>query len=162
MSLPCLNLQVGKNWIMFTVGNVDRYIGRHSIDTRSPLGRSILNRHSVATWSIDTQSTLGRHSVVCRSPVDRHSIATLSIVDQQSVDSWSTYLFRSPILRCQFADSQPTLDRHFADNRHNQPTHYWRSCDLKWVLIKTNTFCFALRISSLKCRTFCRRLRKQL
>ena len=35
------------SWITFTVGNVDRYIecyigrrsGRHSIDTRSPLGR---------------------------------------------------------------------------------------------------------------------------
>jgi len=25
--------------IMFTIGNVDRYIGRHSIDTRSTLGR---------------------------------------------------------------------------------------------------------------------------
>ena len=47
--------------IMFTVGNVDRYIDRY-IDQRS--GRQL----------IDTRSILDRHSVDCRSRVDRLSI----------------------------------------------------------------------------------------
>ena len=152
---------------MFTVGNVDRYIDHY-------IGRR-------RDWhSIDTRSALGCHSVDCRSPVDRHLIATPSIIDQQSVDiyvGWHIFSGHrylgdtSPTLRRHFADTWPTLhryltdtlpipDRYLTDTRHNQPTHYWRSCDLKWVLIKTNTFCFAHRISSLKCRTFWRRLRK--
>ena len=60
--------------IMFTVGNVDRYIGRRS-------GRQ----------SIDTRSILDRHSVDCRSRVDRLSIECRSTVDeyQSTVDRLS-------------------------------------------------------------------------
>ena len=50
--------------IMFTVGNVDRYIGRrsgrHSIDTRSILAR----------YSIDTRSSLGRLPIASRPTGD--------------------------------------------------------------------------------------------
>ena len=124
--------------IMFIVGNVDRYNDCYS-------GRS-------SSWhSIDTRSTLGRYSVDCRSTVDWHSIDTPSIVDRQSVDGRSTCMSAdisfqvtdtSLTLGRHFADTWPILDQHFADTshltdtRHNQPTHYWRSCDLKWVLIK--------------------------
>ena len=51
--------------IMFTVGNVDRYIGRRS-------GRQ----------SIDTRSILDRHSVDCRSRVDRLYIECRTTVDR--------------------------------------------------------------------------------
>ena len=69
-------------WILFTVGNVDRdvgrysgrYSGRHSVDSRSTVGR----------YSVDTRSTLGRHSVDIavdsRSIVGRQSVETRSIV----------------------------------------------------------------------------------
>ena len=52
-------------WIMFTVGNVDRYIGRHSgrqsIDTRSTVDRE----------STDYPSSVDRVSIECQSTVDR-------------------------------------------------------------------------------------------
>ena len=69
-------------WILFTVGNVDRdigrysgrYSGRHSVDSRSTLDRQ---------W-VDTRSTLGRQSVDIavnsRSIVGRHSVETRPIV----------------------------------------------------------------------------------
>ena len=75
-------------WIMFTVGNVDRYIdryigrrsGRQSIDTRSTLGRlSIETRSRVDRVSIECRSTLDRVSAECRSTIDRY-------VDRLSVD----------------------------------------------------------------------------
>ena len=62
------------SWIMFTVGNVDRYIeryigrrsGRHSIDTWSPLGRlSIDTRLRLGCYSVDSRSMVGRD--VCRT-----------------------------------------------------------------------------------------------
>ena len=47
--------------ILFTVGNVDRdigrYSGRHSVDSRSTVGR----------YSVDTRLILGRHLVDSRS-----------------------------------------------------------------------------------------------
>ena len=64
--------------ILFTVGNVDRDIGRYS-GRQSVDSRSILGRHSV-----DSRSTLGRQSVDIavdsRSIVGRHSVETRSIV----------------------------------------------------------------------------------
>ena len=53
--------------ILFTVGNVDRdigrYSGRYSVDSRSILGRhSVDSRSTLGRYSVDTRSTLGRHS----------------------------------------------------------------------------------------------------
>ena len=76
-------------WILFTVGNVDRdigrysgrYSGRQSVDSRSILGRqSVDSRSIVGRQSVDTRSTLGRYSVDTRSILGRYS-------GQQSVDS---------------------------------------------------------------------------
>ena len=47
--------------IMFTVGSVDRYIGRQSMDSRSIVDRQ----------SIDSRSTVDRKSIDSRSIVDR-------------------------------------------------------------------------------------------
>ena len=63
--------------ILFTVGNVDRGIGRYS-------GR-YSGRHS-GRQSVDTRSTVGRYSVDNRSIVGRQSVDTRSTVGRQSVD----------------------------------------------------------------------------
>ena len=59
---------------MFTVGNVDCYIGRHSIDIPS----------------VDTRSTVGREVVDSRSTVDRVSTDSSQTVDRQLIDSRSS------------------------------------------------------------------------
>ena len=67
--------------ILFTVGNVDRDIGRYS------------GRHSgrySGRQSVDSRSTVGRYSVASRSTVGRQSVDTRSTVGRHSVDSQST------------------------------------------------------------------------
>ena len=70
-----LNGFLCKCWIMFTVGNVDRYIGRHSIDiavdSRSPVDRQSADYRSTGNHY---QLTGNREVVDCRSIVDRLSI----------------------------------------------------------------------------------------
>ena len=64
-------------WILFTVGNVDRDIGRYS------------GRHSgrySGRQSVDSRSTVSRYSVASRSTVGRQSVDTRSTVYRQSVD----------------------------------------------------------------------------
>ena len=79
--IPPSKLVICIPWILFTVSNVDRDIGRHS----GRYGR----RHSV-----DSGSTLGRDTVDSRSRCVSADIA-----------------FRSPTLRRLFADSWSILDR---------------------------------------------------
>ena len=137
--------------IMFTVGNVDRYIGRRSgrqsIDTRSTLGRlSIESRPSVDRLSIDCRSSIDRHSVDCRPTYMSADIAfqvtdTSPTLGRHFADTWPTlrrYLAdTSPILDRYLADTWPTLHRYLTDTRHNQPNHYWRSRDLKHFSLRT-------------------------
>ena len=84
------------NGIMFTVGNVHRYIGRrsgrHSIDTRSPLGRP----------SIDTRLRLGWYSV------DSWLRCMSADIAFQVTDT-------SPILDWYLTDTWPTLGRYLTD-----------------------------------------------
>ena len=99
------------NWILFTMGNVDRDIGRHSgqcsgrysVDTRSILGRQ----------SVDTRSALGRQSVDIA--VNRRSIVGRDTVDSRSRCVSADIAFPSSTLRRHFADTSPTLRRLFAD-----------------------------------------------
>ena len=72
---------------MFTVGSVDRSIGRYS------------GRHSV-----DSRSTLGRQSVDSRSIVGRDTVDSRSRCVSADYYSFS------------FTDTSPTLRRHFADS----------------------------------------------
>ena len=78
-------LRTKKFWILFTVGSVDRsigrYSGRQSVDTWS-IQRSIVGRHSV-----DSQSRLGQYS--SRQSVETRSIQQ-SIVGRDSDDSRTT------------------------------------------------------------------------
>ena len=96
---------------MFTVGSVDRsigrYSGRQSVDTRS-IQRSIVGRHSV-----DSQSTLGRYS-------SRQSVETLMIVGRHSVETRSIVVpdVSRPIqlfVHQYFTDTSPIVRRYFTD-----------------------------------------------
>ena len=84
---------------MFTVGNVDRdidrYIGRHSIDMAVD-SRSIVDRQS-----LDYRSTIDRLSIDCRSTVDREMVDSRSIVGRQSVD--------------RAINHRPSIGRYFVD-----------------------------------------------
>ena len=94
-------------WILFTVGNVDRDIGRYSdiaVDTRSTVGR----------YSVDTRSTLGWQSVDIS--VDSRSTLGRDMVDSRSRCVSADIAFCSPTLRRLFVDTSPTLRRHIADS----------------------------------------------
>ena len=80
---------------MFTEGNVDRYIGRHSIDIAVD-SRSIVDRQS-----IECRSTVDRQSAACRPTVDREVVETRSSVDRQSVD--------------RALNPRPSIGRYFVD-----------------------------------------------
>ena len=80
VSIVCNGKESGvvQTSIMFTVGNVDRYIGRRSgrqsIDTRSTLGRlSIEGRPTLDRVSIDSRSSVHRLSIDCPSTGGRYS-----------------------------------------------------------------------------------------
>ena len=99
------------NWILFTVGNVDRYIDRwpiyhrHMTDIRSrcvdeispdtrPMVYLSVDRMSVDTrptvdnLSIDSRSTVGRQAVDCRATVDRLSTAIAMECRRRLVKIW--------------------------------------------------------------------------
>ena len=129
---------------MFTVGNVDRYIGRRSgwqsIDTRSSIvnSRSIVGRQSVDMYVgrlifsghrylADTWPTLGRYLA--------DSWPTLRWYCWYLTDTW-------PTLRRHFADTSPTLRWHFADTSlildryYTSPTLRWYFADT-WPILDT-------------------------
>ena len=76
--------------IMFTVGNIDRYIGRHSIDlavaSRSTVDRVSVDiavdapRPNIGHMSVVYRSTVGDMSVNCRWHIDQLSVAYRSTV----------------------------------------------------------------------------------
>ena len=76
--------------IMFTVGNIDRYIGRHSIDlavaSRSTVDRVSVDiavdapRPNIGHMSVVYRSTVGDMSVNCRWHIGQLSVAYRSTV----------------------------------------------------------------------------------
>ena len=89
---------------MFTVGNGDRYIGRHSIDI------AFDSRSTVDRLSIDSQSTIDREVVDSRSSVDRYSVDRAINHRRGKVDISSTHLDRISV-NCRYTSTEyrPTV-----------------------------------------------------